>query len=209
MRRAHVTLLGGLVLVVLGVGVVSLGHPDTVARANGLSPENVVAGVTSHARLCQARELVPRGTTSLAVWISSFSGPAISVELTAEGREIAHGRRGSGWTSRSVTIPLNRAVPRDTIATVCFTVTPKYEEVVARGNPRKGAPATTLNGKPLEGAITIEYLHSGSRSWLSRAPQIARHLGLGRVPSGAWAPAFAFVLVLAIAGTVAVAGRLE
>ncbi|HXP37620.1 MAG TPA: hypothetical protein VN817_07625 [Solirubrobacteraceae bacterium] len=180
-----------------------------MAETNGVSPEFEVSYATSHVTFCQPSEFVPRGTTSVVAWIGSFIGPAVSVEISVGNREIAHGRRGPGWTSRSVTIPLSRAVAHGTNATVCFRSTPKHEEVTARGNVRKGRPAMTVNGKPLKGAIAIEYLHRGPHSWLSRAPEIARRLGLGRVPSGAWAPVLAIMLVFAIGAAVAVAGRLE
>jgi hypothetical protein len=209
MRSARVVLIAGLALVLAGVALVSLQRPAALARTNGVKPEGNLAHITSHARICQVREVVPRGTKAIVAWIGAFTGPGISTELTVNGHVIAHGRRGSGWTSRTVTIPLSAAVAHTTTATVCFSVTPRYEVVVPRGSVVAGVPATIVNGKRLPGTMAIEYLHGGSRTWLSRAPTIASHLGLGRVPSGRWAPIVAVLLAVAMAAVVVAAGRMQ
>lgn len=209
MRSARVLLIAGLALIGVGVALLALQRPAALARTNGATPEGDLTYITSHARICQAHEVVPRGTNAVVAWMGAFSGPGVSVEFAVDGRVLAHGRRGSGWTSRTVTIPLSATVAHTSTATVCFSLTPRYEQVIPRGSVEHGLPATTVNGKRLPGTIAIEYLRGGSHTWLSRVPAIARHLGLGRVPSGRWAPLLAVLLVVAMAGAVAVAGRVS
>ena len=46
----------------------------------------------------------------------------------------------------------------------------------------------------------IEYLHPGTRSWLSLAGEVARHMGFGRAGAGTWVVFLALALLVAAAG---------
>jgi hypothetical protein len=208
-REVRIALIAALALLGAALGAVAVKHPDALARTSGAVPTFRLGRIGSRAEICQAGQLIPQGTTALVAFLAAYSGPSVSARITAGGRVLATGHRGSGWTSRSVTISLSRAVPRTAGATVCFEVAPRYEVVEPRGGEVKGSPYMTVNGKKLPATMTIEYLRPGDSTWLSRLPTIARHMGLGRIPSGHWAPVLATLLVVAIAGivTVTVAGR--
>ena len=75
---------------------------------------------------------------------------------------------------------------RATDATICLTRNPVAIPVGLFGNVSPRAVAATSDGEPLPGRMRVEYLAPGRRSWFSLARYVARRLGLGHVPSGAW-----------------------
>jgi hypothetical protein len=199
-----VALVAGLISIAVGVALVAVKRPEALARANGAIPEEPLANVTSHVRLCQGQETVPPGTTAIVAWLGAFTGPHVSADLTAGGRLVGRGEHASGWTGRSVTISLDRPSAGATDVTDCFTAVAQDESVVPRGSAVGSQKPMTSGGRALLGRMAIEYLRAGRRTWLSQAPAIARHLGLGRVPSGDWAPVAVVAIIVILVGIVSV-----
>jgi hypothetical protein len=210
MRGAKVALIAGLALLAVGIGVVAAQHPAALARANGAMPDVNLTTITSPARLCQAHELVPAGTTAVVAWLGAFTGPRVLAEIVEDGRVVARGEHGPAWSGRSVTIALRPISRPRADVTVCFKLAPKYEAVVPRGSA-SGHPATSEDGRSLPGQMTIEYLRPARGTWFSEGSGAVRRLGLGRIPSGLWAPMLVILLAIAMVGLVAslVAGRLR
>ena len=208
MGSVRVAVAVGLGLLLAGLLAAGLRHPDELARSNGVTPEGEFASAVARVRFCQSGEAIPRGSTAIVAWLGAFTGPRVSVQASEGGHLVGHGEHGSGWTGRSVTIALAQPSRALAHATVCFSVAPRDEVVTALGNGAKGAARLTVNGKPTPGRMTLEYLRPGRRTWLSHAAAIARHLGLGRLPSGTWAPIFA-VLLMAAAVVVLVRSLLD
>jgi hypothetical protein len=197
MRSVQVALVAGLGLLLAGLVAVAMKHPDEVARGSVVSPEAEVASIVARTRLCQAGEVVPKGSTAIVAWLEAFTGPRVSAEVIEGGQIVGRGQHGSGWAGRSVTIPLSRPSPGSSDATVCFIAAPRDEGLIARGGPVNGPARLTENGRLLQGRMATEYLRPGRRTWLSLAAPIARHLGLGRLPSGMWAPITTILLMAA------------
>jgi hypothetical protein len=200
MRAARVALGAGLLLIVLALGLVLSGSPAAVLGSSGAPPEEALASVRSPVRLCQGGESLPRGTSAIVVWLGAALGPSVVVDAVSGGRLVAHGEAGAGWTGKDTTIPVRTVARTIEHVTLCFKFAPTNEAVIPGGRHAPRATPTTLNGKAQPWRMTIEYLGDGRRSWWSRGSSIAYHMGLGRLPSGAWAPVVAIVLALALVG---------
>ena len=153
--------------------------------------------------MCQADELLPRGTSALRLAFNMALGARLSVEASAGGRVVAHGLRASGWRGSDVTVPLTSTVSEAQHVTICMSFGVSNEPVGLIGGQTQPAKAARDDGKPLPGRVKIEYLHTGSRSWWSLAPDVVRRMGLGRAWSGSWVALLVAALMLA---TLAVGG---
>jgi hypothetical protein len=212
----RISLTVGLAFTALAISIVMARSPLVVARTNGVSVEGTVRAMTSAGEACQERELLPRGVTAIRLSLEAVSGPRVSVRVTRGGELLTSGEQGSGWTRQNVTIPVRSRARAVSQASVCFALAPRDETVdlvgghsghalVATGGARAGGPAGTAYlppvARPASGAIRIEYLRPGSRTWWSLAGEVARRMGLGRAPSGTW---IALVVLVAMATLVAV-----
>jgi hypothetical protein len=113
---------------------------------------------------------------------------------------------GSGWTSGAVTVPVKPLAHAVSGAQICFKLGRSVETVQLGGSPTNAAlAARDLNGKALPGRFTVEYMRSGNGSWWSAAETTARHLGLGRAPSGTWV---ALLLLISMGAVLAIASWL-
>jgi hypothetical protein len=199
-RRARWALLLGMLALMAGIAFVLSGSPAVLARANGVEPEEGLASIRSRASVCQASESLPRDTTAIVAWLGASTGPSVAAEVLAGGRVLARGEHASGWSGRSVTIPV-KAIGPVSSATICLSFTSAHETVYPRGAASAPASAATWNGRALPGRFTVEYLTRGGRSWWSRASATIEHMGLGRSPTGTWAAIAALILMVAISVT--------
>jgi hypothetical protein len=206
MHRVTIALAAGLTLLVVGLCVTLAHSPVIVARTNGPDfKEESIAFTRYGATYCQANELLPQGTSAIRLSLSSFTGPRVSVLVSAGGHPIASGERGSGWTSRVVTVPV-RPLPRAAPGvTVCASFRVNDEAVTVFGKPTPATIAAHSGGRALPGRMWIEYLRPGRRSWASLAGSTAHHMGLGRAVAGTWIVWLALALMAAVA---AIASRL-
>ena len=199
MSRAKFALASGLTLIAGGIGLTLAQAPPTVARSNEPgTEEQVIAVTTESATFCQARELLPAGTTAIRASLSAFTGPPIAVSVSAHGHEITSGSRGSGWTTRDVTVPVRPLHYAVANTTVCLAFHMSYEKLSVYGKVTSQANAARENGETTGGRLAIEYLRPGSRSWASLAGSISHKLGLARAAPGSWVTFAVLALITAI-----------
>jgi len=200
MRRVTLTLVLGLAGVACAIGLTLAHAPTTVARTNRPpgQPEQEIASSRESSRYCQADETLPRGTSALRVWLDAAYGPRVTVEVSAHGRRIASGQRGSGWIGGAVTVPVTPLARTISEASVCVSFDARDETVIAQGNPTPAASATRDGTEALAGRLWIEYLRPGSRSWASLAASTAQRMGFGRAAPGIWVVFAALALMAAV-----------
>ncbi len=194
------TLVLGLVGVACAIGFTFARAPMSVARTNRPpgQPEQEIASSRDSSSYCQAGETLPRGTSALRVWLDAAYGPRVAVEVSAHGRRITGGQRGSGWIGGAVTVPVTPPGRTISAASVCVSFEAQDETVVAQGNPTPAASAAHDGAEALAGRLWIEYLRPGSRSWASLAASTAQRMGIGRAAPGIWVVFVALALMAAV-----------
>jgi hypothetical protein len=199
MTRVGVALGAGLALLVIALVVTLSGSPQVLANANATPSDEPILEAKSGAGACQDGELVPAGISGIRLTLVADAGPRVSVSALSGTHVLTSGTAGSGWTSGAVTVPVKVLAQPVAGARICFKLGPSVETVQLGGSRTSAAvAATNLHGRPLPGRFTVEYIRSASRSWWSTAETVARHIGLGRAPSGSW------VALLLLAGMGAV-----
>ncbi len=187
MTRAVATLAVGLALVAILLAVTLSGSPTAVVRANGAPAVQPVGEFGGGVGACQGGEVLPAGVTAIRLTLVASVGPRVTVTALSGSRVLAAGTASAGWTAGAVTVsvkPLARAVAG---ARVCFALGPAAEEVQVGGSRTSAAVAARyLAGGVLPGRFTVEYMRSARGSWWSMLRAVARHMGLGRSPSGSW-----------------------
>jgi hypothetical protein len=200
MREVRMALFAGLMLLVIAIGFALARSPMSVARRNGTpTHEERIAYTTTGASYCQADELLPSGTTAIRLWMLAFAGPRVRVVVYSAGRKITGGERGSGWTSREVTVPL-KPLPRAVSGvTVCSSFPLHDESISVFGEATAPAIAAHDETRALPGRMWIEYLRPGTRSWASLTPSILSRMGFGRAASGIGIVLLALALLASVA----------
>lgn len=193
--------------VVVGVGLllglaaiaITLSHsPIAVAGVN--TPQEAPIGEPQPgSTYCQSHEVLPRDTSAIRLRSYAFLGPRVTLTVSEQGRVVAHGERGSGWTGGVVTIPVNRLSTARSGLDLCFTFfTNEDESIGLFGESTTQALAARAPNGPLPGRLHVEYLRPSHSSWWSLAPEVARRMGLGRAPSGAWSVLLAIALMVSV-----------
>jgi hypothetical protein len=185
-----------LALVAIALVVTLSRSPLVLARTNGIVAEEPLVLAPSGFQACQSGELVPAHTTAIRLTLVAAVGPRVALTLTAGPRLLTSGATPSGWTSGNVTIPvkpLPHAVPS---ARLCFELGRSAEDVTVGGAQAGRSPAAQIiGGGKMRGRFTVEYMRPAGGSWFSRALTVARRMGLGHAPSGAWlAPLLLFTM---------------
>ncbi len=202
MTRAAVTLASGLALVAVGLVVTLAGSPAVVARTNGTPANEPIREIGGGVGACQSGEALPAGVSAIRLTLVANAGPRVTVTALSGSRVLVRGVANSGWTASAVTAPVKPLSRTVAGARVCFRLGAAPEKVQVGGS-RTGAAVAAhyLAGGALPGRFTVEYLRSGSNSWWSRLGVVARHMGLGRSPSGGW---IALLVALLMVATLAV-----
>jgi hypothetical protein len=205
--RVAITMSCGLALIAVAVIAILAQTPDRVIASNSVNGGAELGLFHEHTAICQAGERFPAGTTALRVSLAAVAhpGPSVSVSVLSEGRPVTTGRRGAGWVSASLTLPLRPALAAQTDGKFCLTRGPAGLPIELVGNMAPPAVAVTQNGTPLSGRLRVEYLGHGQKSWLSLAKHVARRVGLLHEPSGTW---IVIPLILLMAAVVGLAGWL-
>jgi len=199
MHSVRITLLAGLALLAIAIVLTLSQSPVSVAGTNKVpNNEASIGSTTRSATYCQAHEAIPGGVSAIRLWLDAAAGPRVSVVVSAGGRVITRGSRGSAWIGGSVTIPVKPPPQTVSSATVCASFQLLDETVVVQGSAAPATLAVSQNGAPLNGRMRIEYLHPGANSWLSLALQVARRMGLGRAAAGTWITLVALALLAAV-----------
>jgi len=201
MRAVKIALAAGLSLLAIALAFTLTRSPASVAGTNRPAEraEEPIAATTHNTTYCQGGEQLPRGTSALRIWLDASAGPRVEVVVSAAGRQIDRGERGSGWIGGSVTVPVRPLGRPVSDATVCASVSLRDETVLAQGNATPASVAARDGSHALAGRIWIEYLRPGTRSWASLASEVARHMGFGRAGAGTWIVFLALALLAAVA----------
>lgn len=204
MTRA--ALAAGLGFLAIALVVVLSGSPLVVSHVNAVPADEPVLEARSGSGACQDGELVPAGASAIRLTLVAAAGPRVSVSVLSGGRVLTSGVVGSGWTSGAVTVPVAPLAHSVFPARICFKLSQGAETIQLGGSPTSPAIAATgLTGGRLPGRFTVEYMRSGPSSWWSLISTVARHVGLGRAPSGTW---IVLLLLVLMGATVSIASWL-
>jgi hypothetical protein len=197
--RAVKLVLGGSLLAIAVAASLTLSlSPIGVARVNN-SEEALLGATRSSVDACQSGEVLPRGTTAVRLHMFTFVGPRVVVGLFANGRRIAHGERGTGWTGGSVTVPVSPLSVSRQGVTLCFALYPNgNESVQLNGEAVTGARAAHGSRGALPGRLGVEDLRPASASWWSLILPVARRMGLGHAGPGTWSVLLVACLMLGV-----------
>jgi hypothetical protein len=211
MHGVKVALAAALTLLLLAIVLTLLESPMSAARTNQPpgAREEPIASTERSNRYCQPHELLPQGTSAIRVWLDAAAGPRVHLVATADGRTIASGEHGSGWSGGSVTIPVTPRSRAVYGVTVCVSFRLHDEAIIVQGVATPPADAAHNGRETLAGRMWIEYLHAGGHSWAALIPTIVRHMGFGRAESGPWATFLALVLLAAVIALVSTAAYRE
>jgi hypothetical protein len=192
-RRVVVALVVGLALIAVALALVLSASPMRVLGENSYTAGDTALIIPGGTGVCQAGEVVPKGTTALRLELEAPIGPRVEVTVRSGGRILASGTHGSGWIGGEVTVPIGRI--RRTIGPVqvCFSIAPTREQVLMVG---RSVPHSELAVPPER--MGVEYLAPSRRSWWSSALSVARRMGLGRAPGGSWVGLLVAALMLAV-----------
>ncbi len=195
----RVALAAGLVLLATAVAV-RVSRPPLVAFAtNSVKAEAAIATAKGNTTFCQSNETLPAGASAMRVSVGVNVGPKVTVTVLSGSQVVAEGAQAAGWTGEEVTVPLAPVASAVAGTSVCIALGPAVESIELAGvkaqHPTGEAP----------GKVRVEYLHPGSRTWLSMAMGVARRMGLGRSPSGTW---IALVPILLMVAALVLASRL-
>lgn len=198
--RIKIVLAGGLALVAVAALVTLLRAPMTVASTNGVQPSSTLVSAQSDAEACQAHETIPAGTTAVRLQIVATTGPRVAVEIRHAGHTLTRGAQSAAWFGGAVTVPIDTLDNAVANATTCFQLRDLSGIVQALGTPTRAGVAARANGKPLPGRVSITYLRSGRRSWLSLADGVVWHMELGHAIGGSL-----IVVIIAVLAATAIA----
>jgi hypothetical protein len=186
--RVRIALIVGLVALALAAALTLTKSPARVVGSDSIPLRIQVARLRGGDSGCQAGGTVPGGTSALRLFVESTVGPSLDVSIRLGRRVLSRGHIPSGWTGAGVVVPVRRLGHDEHEPLVCFSL------------GKSGEPILILGARRPEG-VRIEYLAAGRSSWYSLALTVARHIGLGRAPSGSW-------VVLLLAALMAAAGTL-
>jgi hypothetical protein len=187
-RVVAATLAVGLAVLAAAL-VVTLSHASTRRTGtNRMTVDTVLLVTKGGGTLCQPDEVVPAGTGALGLSIKpavAHASPSVAVDLMRGRTTVAHGTRGPGWSGEQVIVPLRSRLRQDLSGSICITLGP--QQVALGGAKTKRAFTATSGTTHLSGRLRVDYLpHAGRTSWWSTATTVARRIGLGHAPAGAW-----------------------
>ncbi|HST55845.1 MAG TPA: hypothetical protein VLJ42_08110 [Solirubrobacteraceae bacterium] len=204
--QARLTLAAGLILVAIAVGAVLSQSPDRRIATNWHATPYFLAITTAgDGAGCQGGELLPAGASAMRLSLTSQVGPRVSVRALSDGRVLTRGAHAAGWTGYGVTVALHPVPRTASKVTVCFSIGHAVGAVGVLGAHAPPARSVISGANSIGGAIRIDYLQPGQRSWWSRATAVARRMGLGRAWAGTWVAGFVLALM---ASAVALMSRL-
>jgi hypothetical protein len=198
LTRTTGALVAGLTLLAIALFITLSGSPLVVTHTNATPASEPILEAGSGSNVCQTGEALPAGTTAIRLTLVAAVGPRVSLSVLSGARVLTSGVTAGGWTSGAVTVPVKALPHVATPVRICFKLGPSAETVQLGGSPTNALTAArNLSGAPLPGRFTVEYMRRGDSSWWSLAKTAARHMGLGRAPSGTWVA----LLVLLLMGT--------
>jgi hypothetical protein len=197
--RVRIALVGGLLLLALAICLTLTRSPPRVAGSDSTALGGSIAATSNGVGVCQSGETVPAGTTAIRLSLYTIFGPRVVAQVFSGGYLLTSGVRPAGWTEEGPTILVRPVDQTTTDVKVCITFGQPLGLINVNGSDTDPAAAMVSNaGQPLAGRMRIEYLASGRRSWWSLASLVAKHLGLGRWPTGSWIALLALMLMVVV-----------
>jgi hypothetical protein len=197
-RIALIVALGGVAIALL---VVMSGSPPTLTRASApLAGYTELNTIAAPARLCQGDEVLPAGTTAVRISLEALIGPSVTLAASADGHLLTSGRRATGWSNGSVTIPVAPLTRSYSHVTICAQIARPRKPLGVDGV--RTAPAVAARdaaGQPVAGRLLVEYLRPGKTSWWSLVRSVARRMGLGHAWGGTGIALLAAAMMAALA----------
>jgi hypothetical protein len=184
--RVKLALAVGLLAIALAAGATLARAPLVVDAENFPGTHHSLIATAQAAEACQAREVLPIGTTAIRLSLTAVLGPKVTVSVLSGARVLARGVHAPGWEGASVTVAV-RPLPA-TVAPVeiCVRLREVNGRVTMLGRPTEESEAAHGRGQALPGRMHVEFLRDSRTSWWSMATAIAQRLGLGRAASGTW-----------------------
>jgi hypothetical protein len=200
-----------LALVLLAVSFAgTMAHKtERLAGSNSVKLQQPAIQIDPGSSLCQP-VVAPKDAASVLFYTAPTGpkGPPLTMTLRGAHRTLARSHIQGGWTGGIVRFgftPLAATYPN---ATICVRAGGR-DPIAFSGLP-VGAPTNaTVDGKPQQALITIQFFRPGTSTWWSLLPTIAHRAGVLKGSlAGAWAFWLALALVLAAgAGALVIALR--
>jgi len=193
----------------IAVAVLAIGIAATLARSqprrsgsNGVQPTTVVASASGGHVLCQHGATLPAGSTSLHAQLGPVeapTGPAVVVTVRHGARLLDRVPIAAGWNGIELVAPITRAARDVAGVDVCVSVARGAGAIGAIGDvPAPGTGALTLDGRPVGGALRIDWYRPGSASWWAFAGTVMTRIG--RVHGGWGGPWIAWTALTLVVG---------
>jgi hypothetical protein len=191
----------GLLAIFIAALAVLLSSAQRRSGTNLTANTGYVIALAAGEQLCEPAELVPGDTGGLRLSASSgaAAGPRLDATVGSGTKLLAAGHLAAGWRTGTVTIPLSRIAATQQNASVCL-VNRGTSPVSFGGSIPDANFYVVLGGKPLSGRMRIEYMRTGSESWLSLLPTLTHRFSLakGDLVRHWAAPAALLLMLLAI-----------
>jgi hypothetical protein len=206
-RSVVVSLVLGLALIAVAIVLIPTRAPLAVAGTNGVSGKNYIELEEQRHKLstCQPAGTIPQGTSAIRLGIEGiYYSPGVTVKIVKGSDTIAEGGQIAGGPAiPNVTVAVKRFAQTTQGARVCTFVSPAVGAIRFYGTPKQSS--SHLTNQLQQATLQMDYLRPGSKSWWSFASPIAKHLGLGRAPSGSGVAFLVLILMLVL---VAITARL-
>lgn len=202
MGSVPATIAAGWLLLAAGLAVLMSQSAIRQAGSNRVPLEAAIGKLAAGQRFCQRGEVVPAGTAALRAYaypIARRSGTlTVTVRSDASGAIVARGVAVGEPGYEPILVPVRPAVRDETPATVCLASAGGSPLGLA-GEP-SGTGSTTVDGRPLRGALRIVYLQPHAESWWRFLPTFLSRMSAGERWSGAQAALLVLLLSLTAAG---------
>jgi hypothetical protein len=203
-REVAATLAVAGAVLAVGIGATLARSQPRRSGSNGVQPTAVVATAPGGQALCQHGATLPAGTTSLHAQLTPLeaaTGPAVVVTARHGAAVLDRVPVAAGWRGIELVVRIARAARDVAGVDVCLSVARRGGVVGAIGDlPAPGAGALTLDGRPVGGALRIDWYRPGSESWWAFAGTVMTRIGREHGGwGGPWVAWIALTLVLAAA----------
>jgi hypothetical protein len=194
-----------ILAILVAATVILLQRAPRLAGTNLTADAGFVIQLRAGQELCEPGELLPGDTGALRLdaTANGFSGPPLSVSISATDGPISAGTLAAGWRPGAILIGVRRVPDGVAGATVCVRDSGSRAVSFGGSVPDSGFQIE-LAGEPLGGRLRIEYMRPGRESWLQLLPALAYRFSLAK--SGLmrhWEAGALLVLMLVAVGLAA------
>jgi hypothetical protein len=177
----------GLAVLATAVGLVldMSGSAPRTAGSDHVARPIFADGVPGGGVLCQGATVLPDDAARMNILIGTNGKrmPRIAIDFkTADGRTVTRGvvRAGTAPIAAGVTVALRYPHGPSTAGTFCLHVGGTHVMEFGGYGYGDAASATTINGRPQPGRISIDYTRRGRESWWELLGTLDSRFGLGK-----------------------------